>query len=368
MRALIVTVVHHPDDSRIRYREINALLDAGWNVTYAAPFTGYGLAADGPGHAALEHVDVPRASGKRRVGALRGARRVLKKLGRDHDVVLLHDPELLAALPGLKLNNVVWDVHEDTAAAVTLKPWLPKWLRPFVGWTFQRIEHVAENRLNLILAEYAYQDRFRDDHLVVPNVTTVPDDVPLPDEPRVVYAGSITRARGAEDMVKAARVIAANTGGGVRVEIYGKAPPDLSSVLTKAVDDGVLEWKGFVPNDQVMDRIEGAIAGFSLLHDEQNYRVSLPTKVTDYIAHGIPVVTTPLPYARDVVEEGKCGIVVPFDDPHAAANAVLDLWDDPDQRHEMGTAGHKLALAKYNWTDHAAEFVAEMEKVASNRA
>jgi glycosyltransferase involved in cell wall biosynthesis len=277
---------------------------------------------------------------------------------------LLHDPELLLALPGLGRKNVVWDVHEDTAASVTLKPWLPRALRPVVRFAFQRTERTAERRFHLILAEYAYQSRFAEPHLVVPNVTTVPPSVPYPDEPRVVYAGNITRARGAEEMVKAARIITSHTDGRVRVEIFGKAAADVAPILKDAVDDGVIAWKGFVPNDQVMKRIEGSIAGFSLLHDEQNYRVSLPTKVTDYIAHGVPVVTTPLPYAREVVEEGKCGIVVPFDDPHAAANAVLDLWDDPDRRHAMGNAGHELALKSYNWTDHAAEFVDEMTRVA----
>lgn len=366
MRALVVTVVHHPDDSRIRYREINALLDAGWQVTYAAPFSGYGLFDNTPELSTLEYIDLPRAAGRRRFKALRAARKLLKKHAREYDVVLLHDPELLFTLPRLKLQNVVWDVHEDTAAAVTLKPWLPGWLRPIVRWGFQRIERLAERRLNLILAEYAYQERFQSDHLVVPNVTTVPDQVPQPDEPRVVYSGTITRARGAEEMIKAARVIAGHTSGTVRVELFGRPTPDVEPLLRQAVDDDVLDWRGFVPNDQVMKRVEGAIAGFSLLHDEQNYRVSLPTKVTDYIAHGVPVVTTPLPAARDVVEEGECGIVVPFDDPHAAANAVLDLWDDPERRLQMGTGGHRLAQEKYNWTDHAAAFVKEMEGVAQH--
>ena len=41
--ALVVTVVHNPEDARIRQRQINALLAAGWEVTYVAPFGGFGL-------------------------------------------------------------------------------------------------------------------------------------------------------------------------------------------------------------------------------------------------------------------------------------------------------------------------------------
>jgi glycosyltransferase involved in cell wall biosynthesis len=363
MRALVVTIVHHPDDSRIRFREINALLDAGWNVTYAAPFSGYGISP--PEQANLTTVDVPRASGRRRLGAIRGARALLKRLGPDHDVILLHDPELLAALPGLTLPPVVWDVHEDTAAAVTLKPWLPRLLRPLVSWTFARVERFAEKRVNLILAEYAYQRRFRDDHLVVPNVTRVPADVPPPDEPRVIYVGSMTAARGVAEMVEVGRQESKKTHGAVRVELVGPVSADMEPLVRAAAAEGVLDWPGMLPNDQAMARVDGSLAGLSLLRDEPNYRISMPTKVTDYIAHGVPVITTPLPLAKEVVDEVGCGVVVPFEDPTAAADAVVTLWADPERRRRMGADGHKAALERYDWTTHAEGFVTEMERIAN---
>ena len=37
MRVVVCTVVHHPADARIFYRQIRALLDAGHDVTYIAP-------------------------------------------------------------------------------------------------------------------------------------------------------------------------------------------------------------------------------------------------------------------------------------------------------------------------------------------
>jgi hypothetical protein len=40
---LVMTVVHNPEDARIRQRQINALITAGWKVTYVAPFRAFGL-------------------------------------------------------------------------------------------------------------------------------------------------------------------------------------------------------------------------------------------------------------------------------------------------------------------------------------
>lgn len=365
MRVLVVTVVHNPDDSRIRFREINALLDAGWHVTYAAPFTGYGLTVPESDNPAC--LDVPRAQGRSRAKAWRGAREILKRHGPDHDLIVLHDPELLTALQRLTLPPVVWDVHEDTAAAVTLKPWLPRVLRRPVRWAYARAERAAEKRIELILAEYAYSDRFVRNHIVVPNVTGVPATVPPPDEPRVMYVGSMTAARGTAEMVQTARIIHEATGGAVTTELIGPASPDVEPLLRRGAAEGVLTWPGVLPNDQAMARLDGALAGLSLLRDHPNYRVSMPTKVTDYIAHGVPVITTPLPLAESLVNDSQCGIVVPFNDAQAAADAVLALWNTPEKRRAMGRAGHETARAHYDWTAHAERFARELERIAKSR-
>jgi glycosyltransferase involved in cell wall biosynthesis len=366
VRALVVTVVHHPEDSRIRHRQIAALLDAGWDVTYAASFTEHGLEV--PRHSRLTIDDLPRASGRRRLRALRAARSLLRREASAQDVVLLHDPELLAAAFGLRLPPVVWDVHEDTAAAVTLKPWLPRHFRPLVRWIFRRIEHFAERRLHLILAEYGYQDRFKHPHLVVPNVNHVPDAPPPPDRPQVIYVGSITRARGADELVETARLIADKTGGAVRLKLIGPAAGDVKGAIQQAVNDGFLDWSGFLPAAQAMDEVRGSMAGLSLLRDEPNYRVSLPTKVVEYMANGVPVITTPLPLARNLVEESGCGVVIPFRDAAAAADAILELWSDRELRARMGNAGHRVAKKRYDWSQYAASFVSELARVAATRS
>ncbi|HYY17978.1 MAG TPA: glycosyl transferase, partial [Streptosporangiaceae bacterium] len=43
MRVVVCTVVHHPADARILHREIRALLDAGHDVAYIAPFRACGV-------------------------------------------------------------------------------------------------------------------------------------------------------------------------------------------------------------------------------------------------------------------------------------------------------------------------------------
>ena len=113
--------------------------------------------------------------------------------------------------------------------------------------------------------------------------------------------------------------------------------------------------------------LDGALAGLSLLHDEPNFRHSMPTKVVEYMARGVPVVTTPLPAAAELARGHECGFVVPFGDPAAAADAVLELDRDFSLRAKMGRRGHEAAYSSLGWPSDAREFVAQLESWANGK-
>lgn len=358
MRVLVVTVVHRPDDARIRQRQIPALLAAGHDVVYAAPFAGWGLTLPHPA-GGLTCLDLPRARGRRRLAANVAAGRLLRERAGSVDVVLVHDPELVPVATTLRGPAVVWDVHEDTAEALSMKSWLPTRLRRPVARAVTTLERLAERRLHLLLAEEGYRVRFTRQHPVVPNSTPVPERVPTPDRPVAVYVGHVTRARGVDALVGVGRRLA-EAGSAVRVEVIGHADAEATRLLQDAQRRGWLTWHGFLPNRVALELVEGATAGLSLLRDEPNYRHSRPTKVLEYMARGVPVVTTPNPPSLALVKTHHSGVVVPFDDSEAAAQAVLALHADPVRRHSLGAAGHSAALRHHDWNTDGARFVARL--------
>jgi glycosyltransferase involved in cell wall biosynthesis len=357
VRVLVCTVVHHPADARIYFRQIRALLEAGHEVTYIAPMGERGAPESlGPG---LATVTIPRAVGKRRLGALRAARAALREHAPSADLLLVHDPELLLVLPPRSRRPpTVWDVHEDTVAALTTKAWLPAFLRPVTAGGVAAAERLAERRLHLILAETGYNARFKGTHPVVPNTTYVPETAAPPSGPRrVIYVGHISPDRGSAEMTELGRMLAPH---GISVELVGPADAQAQEHI-KAAGDAV-HWHGFVPNEQALQLADGALAGLSLLQDEANFRHSMPTKVIEYMARGLPVITTPLPLAVDLVQSADCGFVVPFNDPAAACEAVLKLDADPDLRVTMGARGHEAAHRDLGWPKAARDLVAQLEQ------
>ncbi|GAA2085157.1 glycosyltransferase family 4 protein [Actinomadura alba] len=356
MRVCVCTIVHHPEDARILHRQIRALLDAGHEVTYIAPFRACNVTP----WRNIHPVDVPRATGRNRLRAIRAARAVLARHAPYSDVVLLHDPELLLAIPRkLRRRTVVWDVHEDTAAALSAKGWVPRPLLPLLRPAVRYLEARTERRHRLLLAEEGYRSRFEREHPVVPNTTYVSDTAPdAPDGRRVVYVGHLSMARGAGDMIEVARRL---HGEGITVELIGAADADVRVLLREAQLQGILRWYGFVPNDRALRIAEGAMAGLALLHDEPNYRHSMPTKVIEYMARGIPVITTPNPPAVDLIGSSGAGLIVDFEQPDAAADAVRRLRDDAELRTELGRRGYETARARFHWPVQAERFVARLE-------
>jgi glycosyltransferase involved in cell wall biosynthesis len=354
-RILVVTVVHRPDDARILYRQIRVLREHGFGVTYAAPWADAGVRApDG-----LEVRDLPRASGRHRLSALRAAARLLRAESADHDLVLVHDPELLLAvrLAGLdRLPPVVWDVHEDAAAALASRVWLPRPLRRPLAALIRRLEGWAERNVHLILAEDGYRPRFQRDHPVVHNLPWRPSIVASstapssdPTLPAVVHVGRLSRGRGLLEMLELGRRLR----GVATVELVGPVDDDVRQELEAAVREEAVRWHGFVPNDVVGDLLIRARVGLSLLHDDPNYLVSLPTKVLEYLVHGLPVVVTPLPALVELISDGGAGILVAFRDVDAAEAAVRRIIDEPDLHARLAQEARALGMAR-TWESEGA--------------
>lgn len=355
-RVLVVTVVHRPDDARILHRQIRTLLAEGCEVTYAAPWRSTGVAVpDG-----IATRDLPRASGRDRLAALLAARDLLRSEADQHDVVLLHDPELLVAarLAGTRrLPPIVWDVHEDTAVALGDRPWVPPLLRRLLAQAVRRLERWAEQHVHLVLAEDGYRARFRRVHPVVRNhpwaaERSAAPSAPRATPPRVVYVGRLSRGRGIGTVLALGRAL----GTAARVEVAGDPDADVSASLEAAVAEGVVHWHGFVSNDGIGELLAGATIGLSLLDDDPNYRVSLPSKVVEYLAHGVPVVATPLPAVEELLATHGGGVLVPFGDEVATLAAVHRLLDDPVLVERLAEEGRAIAASR-TWEREGARLV-----------
>jgi glycosyltransferase involved in cell wall biosynthesis len=363
-RIWVLTCAHRGDDARILHRQIRSLLAAQCEVTLVAPAPPATSRAADPER--LQRVTVPRARGLRRLRAHLAVIRALRKGLRDHgpDLIMVHDPELVVWVIALTLRSrvpIVWDVHEDFVASVADRKYLPGWLRPIITWVLLTVERIAIRRCHVILAEDSYQDRLGK-HLVVSNATWVPQRCDLPDQfrrsdsglLRVLYTGRISKSRGVVEMIE----IAGRLAGIAELHLIGEPDADVADLVAEAAADGVIIWHGYLPNPDAMAEIPGALAGLSLLADLPNYRGSRPTKLIEYLAHQVPVISTALPVAAGLVNDSGGGIVVNWDRVVDDTVAQIIAWaTDPEAARAHGRAGFQFVRDHHSWQAEADQFV-----------
>jgi glycosyltransferase involved in cell wall biosynthesis len=328
-RLLVVTPVHPADDPRIRGKLI-ASLAPEWDVRYA---TG----APGPvDPAGLAWVRLPGGRVRRH---LRAARLLLA--GR-YDLASLHDPELLpeAILARLLRRRVVFDLHENLPAQILTKRWVPRLLRRPTAALARVVLRGAERLMPITLAEPGYRTLLRRDHPVFPNyLHDLPD---LPAEPPatgpVVYLGDVTVDRGIELAVAAL----ARLPDPPPLLAIGRCRRDLAARLRQQAAAGnvPLELTGYLPHAEALPRVAQARVALSPLLDRPNYRESLPTKILEYLALGVPVVASDLPATRRLATEVAGIRLFPPGNAASLAAAVASVLEDgalqEEARHGAG--------------------------------
>ena len=106
---------------------------------------------------------------------------------------------------------------------------------------------------------------------------------------------------------------------------------------------------GFLDREGVRELMSSSIAGLVTLHPMDNYLDSLPIKMFEYMAAGLPVIASNFPLWREIIEKNHCGLCVDPISPQSIARAIDWVLTNPEEAEKMGKNGQKAVLEKFNW-------------------
>jgi glycosyltransferase involved in cell wall biosynthesis len=281
------------------------------------------------------------------------------------EIYHLHDPELLWAVPYLRLRGkkVIYDAHEDLPLDVQSKPYLsPSW---------QRLAQVAARGLirlaslanHVIAATEPIAARFPSSKTtVVRNYPPLRADeeaaAPITDRPKIaVYVGLMAQRRGALVMADAAAAPEFPDDWLLRL-----AGPMISEGLEAGLAGhpgwAKADYLGLVPPDQARDLMLNARVGLLLLQDTPAHRGgALPTKLFEYLAAGLPLIASDFEHWRPIILDNDCGLLVDPDSPSQVAAAVARYAADDSLARRHSANARKLAVERLNWTSQGAALV-----------
>jgi glycosyltransferase involved in cell wall biosynthesis len=211
-----------------------------------------------------------------------------------------------------------------------------RWLRgPRTRYIFENADDPAEFGL----------DATKPPVTIVPGAGVDPKDFPPSPEPpappvKVAVVARLLKTKGIAEAVAAVRRARA-LGAPVELSLYGS--PDPGSRLS-CTEDELRQWSA-----EPGITWQGATDDIAAVWRTHNvamlltYREGMPRALIEAAASGRPIIATDVQGCRDLVRDGREGMLVPSHDSEAAARALVALAADSDLRARLGAA----ALARF---------------------
>ena len=274
------------------------------------------------------------------------------------DIFHIHDPELLFISPILHLFSgrpVVYDIHESVSDFIDIKDDIPALLRIFFSWTFRWLEPTfAYLQSGLIFADNQIAQSFLNIHR--PKLTLF--NYPLQSflemgsqspknyhskQPIVLYLGGLKRNRGTTLMLDAFRIVLDEIPLAQLYLVGPFAPESLSDELRSEIEIRNLTKSvtitGAIPFTSVHNYLSQASIGWIPFPLVAKYQKNIPTKLFEYMAYAIPVVSSNLTAVQPFIKHRKNGFLVEADNPSAHARAIIELLSDLSLSEAIGKNG-----------------------------
>ncbi len=362
-----ITTVHPSFDKRIFHKECKTLAKAGYDVILIAQ------------HEKDEVVDkikiiaLPKPkNGFERI--LFSSQKAYKlALKQKVDIYHFHDPEFLPWAIKLKKKTgtkIIYDVHEDYPEQILSKHWIPKFLKKIISRVFNFYEKKAAQNFDLIITatpdiKKNFGEMNADD---IKNYPIILDSKFFGDStaPKVknyynlIYVGGLERVRGIKEIIQSLKFI--NPKYNVKLKLAGNFPDkNFKNEVKKLKEWSRVEFLGWIPFEKMIETVSDI--GLVCLHPLKRFLTSLPVKMFEYMAAGIPIIASNFPLWKEIVEKNGCGICVNPLDPKEIARAIEYLIEHPEETKKMGENGKKAVLEKYNWENEGKKLLEVYGKV-----
>lgn len=280
-----------------------------------------------------------------------------------NDIEALHVHDLPAVASALVVGKrhgipVTFDMHENYPAAIGF------WPRGRAARLFQtpaRYRSYEKRAVTGADRVVAVVDESRDrivalgvDPAKVTVFTNVDDEVDAPTwTPRdgefvVAYAGGFGPHRGIDTLVRAMPAIRERVPGAKLVLMgAGKGESELRELVVALGIRDAVEFTGWIGLEEMRSRLAVANVGTVPHQANEHTDSTVPHKLFQYMAMGLPVVVTDCAPLARIIDQTGAGRVALAGDPASLAEAIVALAD-PDAAEKASRAGVESVRDRYN--------------------
>lgn len=165
------------------------------------------------------------------------------------------------------------------------------------------------------------------------------DDVPFEPAPRpadqLLAVGNLEPLKGFAGLIEAVAALRAR-GVHARLDLIGggEQERELRQLAERLGLADVVTFRGVLPPDAVLAAMRAATI---LVHPPVSPD-AMPTVIKEAMAVGTPVIASDLAGIPEMLDQGRCGVLVPPGDGAALARAIAALLEDADRRRHYADA------------------------------
>ncbi len=281
----------------------------------------------------------------------------LKALDLDCDIYHLHDPELLNI--GLKLKNkgkkVIFDSHEDVSEDIMIKDWIPFYFRKLISLIYNAFERSICKQLDFVISATPYiSNKFQEKGIISIDIKNYPikEDFIYQktnwDEKRdeICYVGEISKERGIIEIIESLESLK-----NIRLNLVGSfSDLNLKNRCEKMKGWSKVNELGFLSKKEINKVFNNSKLGIVTLHPTKTYLPSIPVKIFEYMAAGLPIVCSNFDYWDELIfKKYKCAVKVnPLSSSEIADAVELLIYSDNDSK-KMIEEGTRAIKETFNW-------------------
>lgn len=268
-----------------------------------------------------------------------------------------HDPELIPILFILRMlgRTVVYDMHENFPKQLLTKS-LSKVSKFVIGAVWPSVEKVTLSRMKVVYAETSYKKYYPyiKDSIDLLNMPLLEKLSSIKEKKHtdftIGYVGGVSKDRYCLNILEALENLQ-NEGVQIRFECVG---PIFEEETKKEVERymGVLKkvnFYGELPPADAWRVISKCHVGIAMLMPIPNYVESYPTKLFEYLALGLPVLTSNFEIYKPIVEENVVGFCIDPLDLAQFEQKLKELYKSPELVSEMSKKALKVLQSRYSW-------------------
>ena len=365
IRVCYAGLMHSFDDQRFVHKQCASLVRAGYDVVYFAR---------GDIKSTINGVKIyplPSASNLSLLKRSLAPWRLLPRLLRE-DCRVYHflDPEMLPLGLILKLfsnRRVLFDAHEDYVEYARVSPYIKGAIKHICAFAFRILLALASRTYDgfvfgddEIAKEYPHLDLRKICFHHFPLLSMFPaSSVPFAQRKYdVVYVGNLSKDKGAFIMLEAIKLLRERCQK-LRALLIGEPRKYIKEEFHQYINehklDDCLDITGLLPYEKVPGLLDQCKVGLIGLLDLPKFRKQSATKLFEYMAKGVPVVSADLVPERKYVTSGVHGYLVEAENPQAMADAAYNIITDPELGEKMAKACREQVVNKKLYAEEDCE-------------